>query len=465
MAFLSYPYLFLFLPAAVLLGRAITSRAAMRTPALVLTGIVFYALSAGLQQLALLLAMTLVTFAAVRAAAGRGDRSRQGLGLAVVVLDLAVLAVFKLTGAWSSGPVDAALPLGISFYTLNLVSYGLDVRRGGTAPDTSFLSLAAYSTFFPTVTSGPLLRYDDFHTQEAGPRRLDADFFEFGARNLIVGLAKKTLVADPLGAAIEPLFADYERLGLDAWLAVLGYAYQLYFDFSGYTDMAIGAAAMLGFRIPPNFNAPYTAVHITDFWQRWHMTMSQWFRDYLFFPLSRALLRRSPSLEGAEGVRALCLVFTMIVIGLWHGTAWSFLAWGLFHGVLLAGHARLRRVRGLSIPVWASRALTFVAVLAGWVLLRSPSPGMATRLWGAMAGRYGWGASAFHSRGTLLAAVVVLLVVTNVPSYRHLLPPERSRFRSWALAALLVLSLLSMGAHRPFLLPVLRRRHGCRERA
>ena len=152
--------------------------------------------------------------------------------------------------------------------------------------------------------------------------------------NLIVGLAKKTLVADPLGAAIEPLFANYERLGLDAWIAVLGYAYQLYFDFSGYTDMAIGAGALLGFRLPPNFNAPYTAVHITDFWQRWHMTMSQWFRDYLFLPLSRALLRRSPSLEGAESVRAVCLVFTMIVIGLWHGTTWSFLAWGLFHGLL-----------------------------------------------------------------------------------------------------------------------------------
>jgi D-alanyl-lipoteichoic acid acyltransferase DltB (MBOAT superfamily) len=325
------------------------------------------------------------------------------------------------------------------------------VRRRRTASAPSFLSLAAYSTFFPTVTAGPLLRYDDFHTQEAGPRSLDVDFLEFGARNLIVGLAKKALVADPLGVAIEPLFADYERLGLDAWLAVLGYAYQLYFDFSGYTDMAIGAGAMLGFRLPANFNAPYTAVHITDFWQRWHMTMSQWFRDYLFFPLSRALLRRSPSLEGAEDVRALCLVFTMLVIGLWHGTTWSFLAWGLFHGLLLAGHARFRLARGFSIPAWASRTLTFVAVLAGWVLLRSPSPGMATRIWGAMAGIYGGGTSTFQSRGPLLAVVIVLLVATNVPLRHHLLQPGRSGFQSWVLAALLVLSLLSMGAHRPFL--------------
>jgi alginate O-acetyltransferase complex protein AlgI len=451
MAILGYPYLFLFLPMAALLVRASASRAAMRTPALVLTGIVYYALSAGLPQLALLLVMTLVIFGGLRASTASGDDSRQRLGLVALALALAVLAAFKLTTVLRFGPLGGVLPLGISFYTFNLVSYGLDVRRGRTAPATSFLSLAAYSTFFPTVTAGPLLRYDHFHTQEAGPRSVDADLLEFGVLNLIVGLAKKALVADPLGAAVEPLFADYERLGLDAWLAVLGYAYQLYFDFSGYTDMAIGAGAMLGFRLPPNFNAPYTAVHITDFWQRWHMTMSQWFRDYLFLPLSRALLRRRPSLEGAESVRAVCLVFTMIVIGLWHGTTWSFLAWGLFHGLLLAGHARIRLVRDFSIPAWASRALTFVAVLAGWVLLRSPSPNMAARIWGAMAGVYGWGASTFPSRGPLLAAVIVLLVATNVPWRRHLLPPERSGLQSWALAALLVLSLLSMGANRPFL--------------
>jgi alginate O-acetyltransferase complex protein AlgI len=451
-AFLGYSYLFLFLPAAVLLGRATASRASARTASrvLVLTGVAYYALSAGVVQLALLLAMTVVTFAGVGAATGGSDGRRRRIGLLVVVVNLAVLAVFKLAAAVRSGPLDGMLPLGVSFYTFNLVSYALDVRRGGTAPAPSLLSLAAYSTFFPTVASGPLLRFGEFHPQEAGRRSLEADFLELGVRSFIVGLAKKVLVADPLGAAIEPLFADYGRLGLDAWLAVLGYAYQLYFDFSGYTDMAIGTAAMLGFRVPPNFNAPYTAVHITDFWQRWHMTMSQWFRDYLFLPLSRALLRRTPSLEGAEGVRAVCLIFTMVVIGLWHGTTWSFLAWGLYHGLLLAGHARLRRVRGLVVAAWASRALTFVAVLAGWVLLRSPSPDMAARIWGAMAGVYGVGASTLHARGTLLAAVIVLLVATNVP-LRRLVPAGHPALQSWALAALLVLSLLSMGAYRPFL--------------
>jgi D-alanyl-lipoteichoic acid acyltransferase DltB (MBOAT superfamily) len=445
-----YAYLFLFLPAAVLLVRAGAARPSLRAPTLVATGIVFYALAAGAGPLALLLAMTVVVFLGVRASTAAGGVSRRWLGLAVVLLALAVLAGFKLVPAFRSQPAAMWLPLGISFWTFNLVSYGLDVRRGVIAPAPSFLSLAAYSTFFPTVTAGPLLRFGDFHAQDAARRPADARLFELGALSLILGLAKKALVADPLGVAVEPLFADYERLGLDAWLAVLGYAYQLYFDFSGYTDMAIGAGAMLGFRVPPNFDAPYTAVHITDFWQRWHMTMSQWFRDYVFLPGSRALLRRSPSLENAEGIRALCLVFTMVVIGLWHGTTWSFLAWGLFHGILLAGHARLRRVRALSIPAWASRAITFAAVLAGWVLLRSPSPDMAARIWGAMAGLHGWGVSTIETRGPLLAAVIALLIATNVRWPREVLP-ARSGVLSWALAALLVLSLLSIGAPRPFL--------------
>jgi D-alanyl-lipoteichoic acid acyltransferase DltB (MBOAT superfamily) len=451
MAIVSYSYLFLFLPSAILLCRATASLPALRAPALVLTGVVYYALAAGLSQLALLIGMTLVIFAGVRASGASPGGARRGLALLAVTVSLAALAAFKLMPSLGSQLGGAALPLGISFYTFNLVSYGLDVRRGATAPSSSLLPLAAYSTFFPSVTAGPLLRYGDFHRQEAGRRAVDAELLEFGVRNLILGLAKKVLVADPLGVAIEPLFANYERLGLDAWPAVLGYAYQLYFDLSGYTDMAIGAAATLGFRLPANFNAPYTAVHITDFWQRWHMTMSQWFRDYLFLPASRALLRRSPGPESADGVRAFALVFTMIVIGLWHGTTWSFLAWGLYHGLLLAGHARLRRARGFSMPVWASRALTFMAVLAGWVLLRSPSPDMAVRIWGAMAGVHGWGFSSFQSRRPLLAATLVLLIATNARQAPDLSQPVRRGWQSWTLAALLVLSVLSMGARRPFL--------------
>lgn len=447
MLFHTPTFLFLFLPAACLAWWTTTSRPALRALALPLLGMAFYSF-AGLPQLGLLLAMSLVTFAGIGAREA-GSPARRALGLCVLLLNLAVLGAFKLAQALQPGS-GVMLPLGISFYTFNLVSYGLDVRGGRTRPAPSLASLAAYASFFPTVAAGPLLRFDDFEKQRAAPpRRFDAELLERGLLSLIVGLAKKLLVADPLGAAIEPLFASYERLGMwDAWLAVLGYSYQLYFDFSGYTDMAIGAAALLGFRVPQNFNAPYTAVHIADFWQRWHITMSRWFRDYLFLPLSRSVLRRTESFDDADRVRSACLVLTMLAIGLWHGSTWAFLAWGLYHGLLLAGHAYLRgRLR--AVPVWAGRILTFVAVLAGWVLLRSPSPGMALRIWEAMSGLHGWGAAA--ARGPLSAAVALLLVITNSRLESRLLQPGRSSGQAWALAALLVLSLLSLGGRSPFL--------------
>jgi alginate O-acetyltransferase complex protein AlgI len=443
-------FLLAFLPAAVILYWTASSRPTLRTLILPVTGSLFYYLAAGLPHLSLLLTMTLVTFGAARALIASPVPSRRTLGLGVLMANVAVLLGFKLQAALR-GAAAGALPLGISFYTFNLVSYGLDVYRRRTPPAASLRSLASFSIFFPTVSAGPLLRFGEFEEQRKSPPSFDAGLFEMGLVSLIVGLAKKVLVADPLGAAVEPLFASYEQLGLrDAWVAVLGYAYQLYFDFSGYTDMAIGAAALLGFRVPQNFNAPYTAVHITDFWQRWHMTMSRWFRDYLFLPLSRELLRRRPSLEGADRVRSLCLVFTMVAIGLWHGSTWTFLAWGLFHGLLLAGHAYVRVAWRLPIPPWASRAMTFVAVLAGWVLLRSPAPAMALRIWGAMAGAHGWGELAVSS-GWLAAAVVLLLVLTNTSLETYLIQPRRTAVRSWALAVLLALSVMSMGGRSQFL--------------
>jgi alginate O-acetyltransferase complex protein AlgI len=449
--FHSYSFLFLFLPVVLALYWRPAARPAARTWVLILAGVVFYSF-AGLARLGLLLTLALVTFAGVRFFIASPVPSRRRIGLAVVGLDLAVLLAFKL--AATPGFASAAwvaFPLGLSFYTFNLVGHALDVYRGRTPPAASASSLISFSTFFPTVSAGPLLRYDDFERQLLEPRRFDALLLEAGLVSLVVGLAKKLLVADPLGIAIEPLFASYERLGFwDSWLAVLGYAYQLYFDFSGYTDMAIGVGALLGFRLPQNFNAPYTAVHITDFWQRWHITMSQWFRDYLFLPLSRALLRRSPSLEAADRLRTACLLVTMVAIGLWHGATWSFLAWGLYHGVLLAGHARIRASRRPPLPGWVSRSLTFLAVLAGWVLLRSPSPGMALRIWEAMLGLNGPGQWAWT--GTALGpAVLLLLVVTNSSAEGYLLQPRFTAPRAWALAALLVLSLLSLGGRSPFL--------------
>ncbi len=447
MLFHTHGFLLLFLPISLAVCWATASRPRVAAWSLAFTGIVFYSF-AGIGRLGLLLALILVTFAAVRARAS-ASRTLRRLGLVLLFVAPLVLIGFEL---WvvASPPGNASLPLGISFYTLNLVSYGLDAARRSGPP--SLAALTSYASFFPTLASGPLVRFEAFDDQRRARRVPDPALIELGVVGVIVGLAKKLLVADPLGNMVEPLFADYERLGLtDAWLAVTGYAYQLYFDFSGYTDIAVGLGALLGFRIPPNFDAPYTARDITAFWQRWHMTMSRWFRDYLFLPSSRALLRRRPSLEGADQVRTLCLVLTMVVIGFWHGAQWGFLAWGLYHGLLLAGHARLRRWTWLELPGWAARALTFVAVLVGWVLLRSPSPGMALRILEGMLGLEGLGAPLAGLRQTLLISVVMLLVASNLRIDARLVGPVATSRRSWLLAALLVLSVLSMGRARPFL--------------
>jgi alginate O-acetyltransferase complex protein AlgI len=449
--FPTYSFLLLFLPAVLVLRWGLVRPPALRSWVLPVAGVAFYC-GRGPRELGLLLALTVLTFVAVGLLARSDSPASRRAGLGLLWVDLLVLFAFKLENAAGVGMGGAALPLGISFYTFNLLSYGLDANARTIVPAPSFASLASYATFFPTVTAGPLLRFGSFEKQRAADPRVDWALIEVGAVSLVVGLAKKRLVADPLGAAVEPLFAAYERLGLfDSWLAILGYAYQLYFDFSGYSDMAIGIAALLGFRIPQNFDAPYTAAHIADFWQRWHMTMSRWFRDYLFLPMSRSLLRRNSSLDGAGRVRTLCLLVTMVAIGLWHGATWAFLAWGLYHGLLLAGHAQLRSMRGLSVPAGVARMSTFVAVLVGWVLLRSPSPGMALRVWGGMMGLHGTGASLTGPRLDLSLAVLILFVATNLRFEMRLLEPRRTPARSWTLAALLVLSLLSLGHPSPFL--------------
>lgn len=452
MAFSTPQFLLLFLPAVLVLSWAAGPHPAVRRGVVLAAGIVFYSFR-GAAEGGLLLALVLVTFVAGRAlAAGAGSSRSRFLGLALLWSELLVLLALKLGQADPSWRGGSALPLGVSFYTLNLVGYLFDVGARRTAPAPSFVSVASFATFFPTVTSGPLLRFEDFERQRTSRPSLDLGLIELGVVSIILGLAKKLLVADPLGAAVEPLYSSWARLGFwDSWLAVMGYAYQLYFDFSGYTDVAVGVAALLGFRIPQNFDAPYTAVHIADFWQRWHMTMSRWFRDYMFLPLSRAFLRRRPTLEGADGVRSLCLVLTMVTIGLWHGATWALLAWGLYHGLLLAAHARLRRMRGLVIPVWLARASTFLAVLCGWVLLKSPSPAVVLHIWSGMAGLQGWGRASTGPLRDLLWAVPVLLIATNLRIETALMQPRRTALRAWALAALAVLSLLAMGRPTPYL--------------
>ncbi len=326
----------------------------------------------------LLLFSTLLDFCVSHRIARAANRaSRRRWLLVSLVANLGVLGFFKYfdffiesAAGWlaplgvHTGTLDIILPVGISFYTFQTLSYTIDVYRGKIRPAESLLRFSLYVAFFPQLVAGPIVRASELLPQfqqlpEFSPRR-----FYGGMQFVLRGLVKKVLLADRLGEMVDVVFAGPELYSsATVWLAVIGYAGQIYYDFSGYTDIAIGVAKMLGYRFPRNFRHPYLATSVADFWHRWHITLSRWLRDYLYIPLGgnrRGRLRRQ-----------LNLVITMTLGGLWHGAAWTFVLWGLWHGVALAIerwiHERweARRLIGLG------RLTTLAVVLAGWVLFRS----------------------------------------------------------------------------------------------
>lgn len=450
MLFNTHLFIFLFLP-LVLLGYWLLARwnARAQTLWLLAVNIVFYGY-AGIGYLVLLLVMTSVTFLAGRFLLSSEYKSRQRIGLALILTNLLLLIFFKyanlLAGPLSDDLLNIALPLGISFYTFNLVSYGLDVYRKLAPAETDFLSFLTHITFFPTILSGPLTRYSSL-SQQAMTRKAD---WELGLFMFTIGLAKKVLIADSLATQINPMFANPLHLGLiGSWAAVLGYAYQLYFDFSGYTDMATGIAYMLGYKLPQNFNAPYTARNITEFWQRWHITLSNWFRDYLFLPLSRSLLRRYP--KNPDAVRTVGLIITMTLTGIWHGASGTFVVWGAYHGVMLAIHAQSRRWRWKALPAWLARGITFVAVLFGWVIFRSESLLAARHMFAGMFLQQGLGLDVGASITWFLGSLVILFILTNFQRDTWSLNPRGNWGYVFGVAILLVLSILYAAQTSTFL--------------
>jgi alginate O-acetyltransferase complex protein AlgI len=262
-----------------------------------------------------------------------------------------------------------ALPIGISFYTFQSLSYVIDVYRGHSRAHASLLSYASYVTMFPHQISGPLVRHNNIVPQLQDPAtyRFTAENFWRGCYFFIVGLSKKILIADFLSRIVDPAVTNIVTISnTEAWIAMLGYTLQLYFDFSGYSDMATGLCLMMNIRLPQNFNSPYRSASITEFWQRWHISLSSWLKDYLYI-----------SLGGNRGTLPQTyrnLILTMLIGGLWHGASWMFALWGLFHGLLLAIE-RLTGFGRLKTLPWLRILLTFFLVNIGWVMFRSPDLG------------------------------------------------------------------------------------------
>ncbi len=306
-------------------------------------------------------------------------------------LNLLSLAAFKYLGFFSGIITDATgwrpalpallLPIGISFFTFHNVIYLADLHAG-RAPRYSLRDYALYIALFPQILAGPLVRYYEIVPQfRAAPLRAGWEMrMTQGIALFLLGLAKKILLADALATHVDPVFAQAGHRVLamgEAWNAALAFPFQIYFDFSGYSDMAIGLALMLGFALPLNFNAPYRATSIRDFWQRWHMTLSRFLRDYLYIPLggNRHGLPRQLA----------ALLMTMALGGLWHGAGWTFVLWGTLHGIGLSVRVLWRRVLP-PLPPPVGWALLMVFLLVTWVVFRAPSIAAAAQLFAAMAG-------------------------------------------------------------------------------
>lgn len=304
-----------------------------------------------------------------------------------IILNLGLLAYFKyanffvdnvnvLLNLSGSGQIHLAkiiMPIGISFFSFQKFTYGIDVFRGQHKPLKKLTDLALYILLFPQLIAGPIVRYGEI-ADDLTDRRANENFENrlTGLYRFILGLAKKVLIANVLGAEADRIFAmqTAELNSSIAWIGVLAYTFQIYFDFSGYSDMAIGLGKMIGFRFPENFDNPYVSKSISEFWRRWHMTLGRWMKDYLYIPLGGNKVNSKSRLY-------FNLWFVFLISGLWHGAAWTFIAWGAFHGIFLILD-RLFLLKALAkIGKLPATLFTFLVTMVGWVIFRSDSMGQA----------------------------------------------------------------------------------------
>ena len=442
----------LFFPLILALSWALMSRQLLWKPFIVVASYTFYA-AADPRFCLLLGGITIGNQVAARLIAASDDeRRRKRICAAAVAGDLLTLGVFKYYAFFVAdvGEVlDAvhlglplplltiALPIGVSFFTFQAITYVVDVKRGDAEP-ASLIDAAIYLSFFPHLVAGPIVRASEFLPQLGAPRDPTRVALGAGMALIALGLVKKVAIADFLAReVVDPVFGVPSAYAApDVILAAYAYAAQIYCDFSGYTDIAIGLALLMGFVFPQNFNNPYRATGFRDFWRRWHMTLSRFLRDYLYIPLG-----------GSRGGRLFTyrnLMITMVLGGLWHGAAWTFVLWGAFHGAgLVAEHAMGGRLR---IPAWLRWFVTFNLVVLGWILFRSQDLGVFGEYLSQLTVT---GPATLWSLPAIAAVVVVVGTQLLPPDPLQRLQLRIERMQPAALAAALALIIVVVGATVP----------------
>lgn len=460
MIFSSAIFVFGFLPAFLGVYYAVPSH--WRTGVILLGSSVFYAWWR-LDYLLLVYGVSIASWLAASAAyRARDIRSRKCAVMIGVSFDLAVLGYFKYTMFFMNGFNELVqtfgggvisvpsiiLPIGISFLIFQCISYIIDVARRDAEPASNLLDFMAFSTLFPQLIAGPVLRYKDV-AQQLVSRRHTTVKFSAGMARFVQGLAMKLLIADSVAPLADRIFALPDPTAAEAWLGALAYSVQLLFDFAGYSAMAIGLGLMLGFRFVENFDAPYTSRSITEFWRRWHISLSLWLRDYLYVPLGGN--RKGPLRTYIN------LMATMVLGGLWHGANWTFLAWEAWHGAWLAAERLMGAKGGSPWPAPVAWPITMVLVIFGWVLFRAETLGQAVNMWAAMAGVHGWAITAavnWQIQPTEVLALIVgglLSLFAQQASKAVRDVPQSIRVSATSAAFVAACAILIEQSHSPFL--------------
>ena len=463
MVFSSITFLFYFLP-IFLACYFLTPTVFMKNIVTLLFSLVFYAWGEPRFVLILLFSIVFNYVAAIVIDRREGLSRKQALAVGVAG-NLLVLGLFKYANfitdnvaealkpiGFSLTPTNIELPLGISFFTFHCLSYIIDVYRRRFKANRDPIDVALYISLFPQLVAGPIVRYKTV-ARQLDARRWTLGRASAGARIFIVGLAQKVLVADIVAPLAQVAFDHAPNRSLsEAWIGLLAYTIQIYFDFAGYSNMAIGLGIVLGFTFPRNFRLPYTSLSITEFWRRWHMSLSSWLRDYLYIPLGG---NRGTNLQTYRN-----LVTVFVLCGAWHGANWTFILWGVWHGAFLVIE-RLGLGRILEpIPAWTRWIYALLAVMGGWVLFRAADLKTALDYYASLVGLNGVGDVSFDMHNALTERAMVTLAIGCVlavaPRWKRGLrapiPVRAVGDFAW-IFAMLIFSMVTVaaGAYSPFL--------------
>ena len=382
MVFSSLVFLWLFLP--IVIGTYFLAQEKYRNLLLLIASLFFYAWGEPIYVLVMIFSIV-INYVCGQLIGGESAKNKMALVIGVII-NLSLLGVFKYSGfiveninaltGLQLALKPLALPIGISFYTFQSISYLVDIYRGVCQPQKNLVKMGLFISFFPQLIAGPILKYYNI-AEQIDNRKTTWTLANEGAQRFIIGLGKKVIIANILAKTADEIFAlnMADMSTMDAWLGIIAYTFQIYFDFSGYSDMAIGLGRIFGFRINENFNYPYLATSIQDFWRRWHISLSTWFKEYLYIPLGG---NRAGKLKT---YRNLLIVFFMT--GLWHGASWNFVVWGMWHGFFIVIE-KIIPIEKILYCRLLQMVYTMLVVICGWVLFRAETLTQALAYWHKM---------------------------------------------------------------------------------